>query len=53
MLKRKQLMTECQAVVDKLIEADNLGLDDPLQQQSIDDAFRVLWKVSTARSFKT
>jgi|OrbCmetagenome_4_1107370.scaffolds.fasta_scaffold71694_1 hypothetical protein len=42
MLKRDQIMIECQAIVDKIRDVDHLGLDDPIQRQSIDEAIQVL-----------
>ena len=42
MLKREQIMIECQAIVDKIRDVDHLGLDDPIQRQSIDEAIQVL-----------
>ena len=42
MLKRSQIMQDCKAAIDKHLDIDNLGLDDPIQQQSIDDAIESL-----------
>ena len=42
MLKRCQIMQDCQAVIDKILDVDSLGLDDPIQQQSFDDAIEAL-----------
>ena len=42
MLKRDQIMIECQAIVDKIRDVDHLGFDDPIQRQSIDEAIQVL-----------
>ena len=42
MLKREQIMIERQAIADKIRDVDHLGLDDPIQRQSIDEAIQVL-----------
>ena len=42
MLKRCQIMQDCQAVIDKILDVDNLGLDDPVPQQPLDDAMEAL-----------
>ena len=40
MVKRSQILEECQAVVEKQLQVDKLGLDDPVQQSNAEEAIQ-------------
>ena len=40
MVKRSQILEECQAVVAKQLQVDKLGLDDPVQQSNAEEAIQ-------------
>ena len=40
MVKRSQILEECQAVVAKQLQVDKLGCDDPVQQSNAEEAIQ-------------